>query len=126
MATYTLFSGRDRTAVRGMKEPALAPLGVVIFTFFSGRDRMTVRGMKEPALVPPTMGHLHIIQWARQNDCPWNKDTCEDAVFNGHLHILQWARQNGCRWNKYTCIDVAVRSGEDNAEILQWIQSEPE
>lgn len=40
-------------------------------------------------------GHLKLIQWARQNGCPWDI-TCRNAALNGHLEVLQWARQNGC------------------------------
>jgi hypothetical protein len=37
-------------------------------------------------------GHMHLLQWARANDCPWNAMTCEIAARGGHLELLQWAR----------------------------------
>ncbi len=41
-------------------------------------------------------GHLEVLQWARQNGCPWNELTCTEAAKGGHLEVLQWARENGC------------------------------
>ena len=41
-----------------------------------------------------------MLQWARQNGCPWDEDTCASAAEGGHLEVLQWARQNGCPWDE--------------------------
>jgi len=35
-----------------------------------------------------TEGHLHGLQWARENGCPWNEYTCAYALRGGHLYIL--------------------------------------
>ena len=43
-------------------------------------------------------GHLEILVWARENDCPWNYLTCASAAGDGHLKVLVWARENGCEW----------------------------
>ncbi|CAN0438640.1 unnamed protein product, partial [Ectocarpus fasciculatus] len=40
-------------------------------------------------------GHLEVLQWARNNGCPWDEKTCSWAAGNGHLEVLQWARNNG-------------------------------
>ena len=45
-------------------------------------------------------GHLEVLQWARENGCPWDSDTCDKAAGKGHLEVLKWARQNGCPWDK--------------------------
>ena len=37
-----------------------------------------------------------MLQWARQNGCPWDWMTCTFAAKGGHLEVLQWARENGC------------------------------
>ena len=42
------------------------------------------------------------MQWARANDCPWDKDTRAGAAEGGHLEVLQWARANGCPWDEET------------------------
>ena len=44
-----------------------------------------------------------MLQWARENGCPWNEKMCTDAAWGGHLEVLQWARENGCPWNEKTC-----------------------
>ena len=37
-------------------------------------------------------------QWARNGDL--DEWTCASADHKGHLPLLQWARQNGCPWNE--------------------------
>jgi len=49
-----------------------------------------------------------ILQWARQNGCPWDARTYqaaesylhfarpEDAASSGHSDVLRWARENDC------------------------------
>ena len=39
------------------------------------------------------------LQWAHQNGCPWDEETCSIAAEEGHLEVLQWLRQNGCPWD---------------------------
>jgi hypothetical protein len=62
-------------------------------------------------------GHLEFLQWARENGCPWDEWTCSNAALNGHLKVLKWARENGCTWDYKTCYSAA-RKG--HLEILQW------
>jgi hypothetical protein len=62
-------------------------------------------------------GHLNILQWAKANGCNWNYKTCSFAAYRGHLNILKWARANGCDWNYKTCTG-AVYGGHLN--ILKW------
>jgi hypothetical protein len=58
-------------------------------------------------------GNLNLLQWARENGCPWNKLTCSYAASRS-LEILQWARENGCPWDESTCAMAK------NLEILKW------
>ena len=59
-------------------------------------------------------GHLHIIEWARSNGCPWDTETCSTAIKQGHLNILYWAVDNGCPIDEKTlavavdCSDIKV------------------
>jgi len=66
-------------------------------------------------------GHLEVLQWARQQGCPWDKWTCADAAQGGHLEVLQWARQQGCRWDVWTCTNAA-KGG--HLEVLQWARQQ--
>jgi hypothetical protein len=36
------------------------------------------------------------------SDCH-NAGTCSRAAEGGHLEVLQWARDNGCPWDAMTC-----------------------
>ena len=62
-------------------------------------------------------GHLDVLQWARANGCPWDELTCVYAAENGHLDGLQWARANGCEWDYRTC-SRAAKYG--HLSVLQW------
>lgn len=61
-------------------------------------------------------GHLEILQWARQNDFPWDKYVCHNAAKYGYLEISQWIRQNGCEWDADTYTNAA---GNGHLKILQ-------
>ena len=41
-------------------------------------------------------GQLEILKWLRENDFPWDEETCAAAALNGHLEVMQWLRANGC------------------------------
>ena len=44
-------------------------------------------------------GHLEVLQWARANECPWDKYTCVYARKHGHHDLLKWAIANGCPYS---------------------------
>jgi hypothetical protein len=62
-------------------------------------------------------GHLEVLQWARANGCPWDRNTSLEVARRGHLEVLQWARANGCPWNAETCTLAALGG---HIEVLQW------
>jgi hypothetical protein len=43
-----------------------------------------------------------VLQWARENGCPWDFYTCKYAAQGGHLELFQWARENGCPLDERT------------------------
>jgi hypothetical protein len=43
-----------------------------------------------------------MLMWARDNDCPWDEQTCARAAEGDHLEVLRWARENSCPWNEST------------------------
>ena len=85
---------------------------------YSGCARAGVLGTKTR---PPTAarGHLHILRWARENDCPWNAWTTSRAAEGGHLDTLRWAIANGCPFGDETC-RRAAQGG--HLEVLQWLR----
>lgn len=62
-------------------------------------------------------GHLHVLKWARENGCPWDKWTCSFAAEGGHLDVLQWARQNGCPWDQWA---MAKAAKNGHLHVLKW------
>jgi len=59
------------------------------------------------------------LRWAREQGCPWDERTCVQAARGGHLHILQWVRKEGCPWDEETCA-AAARNG--HLDLLQWLR----
>lgn len=41
----------------------------------------------------------------------------------GHLEVLQWARANGCPWNRDLCVETAEYCG--NNDVEPWIEAQP-
>ena len=64
---------------------------------------------------------MKVLQWARENGCNWDEETCANAAFNGDLEILKWARENGCEWDKDLCIQAAERN--NHVEVVEWIKN---
>ncbi len=60
-------------------------------------------------------GHLEVLQWARNQVCPWNCRIA-DAATEGHFELLQWARSQGCPclWST----DACSRAAGGHFEIL--------
>jgi hypothetical protein len=42
-----------------------------------------------------------VLQWLRDNGCPWDWRVCDVAAENGHEAVLHWARANGCPEDGY-------------------------
>jgi len=66
-------------------------------------------------------GELEFLQWARRctPPLPWDETTCVEAIDGNHRHVLQWLRENGCPWSKYSG-DGVVKKGD--LEWLQWLR----
>ena len=62
-------------------------------------------------------GHLSVIQWLKENGCPWNESSCANAAYGGHLPVLQWLRDNGCPWDESSCANAAHGG---HLSVLQW------
>jgi hypothetical protein len=53
-------------------------------------------------------GQLDMLQWARQQRCPWDMRACSAAASRGHVVVLRWLREQGCPWGTGTCNSAAV------------------
>eukprot|EP01052_Picozoa_sp_SAG31_P036204 SAG31_NODE_4482_length_3197_cov_2.463202_5_plen_114_part_00 len=60
-------------------------------------------------------------QWARENGCEWDEDTCVGAARGGHVHVLEWCYEQGCaNWNARTCRAAAIAGQLD---VLKWVEA---
>jgi hypothetical protein len=48
-------------------------------------------------------GFLSLMQYAHENGCEWDKETCKYAALDGHFECLKYAHENGCQWDRDTC-----------------------
>ena len=100
-------SGRARTGARGTERRAREQPRAGISTCCSGPTRTDARGMRARATTRPRRRDLGMLQWARENGCPWDSDTCALAARGGHLSVLQWAHENGCELSEKVCNEAA-------------------
>ncbi len=68
----------------------------------------------------PERNHLPLLQWARENGCNWDDETCLYASKYGNLHILQYCVDNGCPFNRDECLELAADSG--HTLVVEWIR----
>ena len=62
-------------------------------------------------------GQFEVLEWLRENECPWDFRTCAEAAKGGHLEVVKWARAKGCPWDEWTCA-YAARAG--HLDVLKW------
>ena len=65
-------------------------------------------------------GHLEELKVLRENDIPWNEETCGAAAAGGQLEVLQCAHTNGCPWDGGTCTWAAICG---HLEMLKWARA---
>lgn len=63
-------------------------------------------------------GDLWLLQWAHEQSCPWNADTCWAAAEGGHLGCLKWLHEHGCPWFGRTCLAAAYGGHLDCLKYL--------
>ena len=56
-------------------------------------------------------GNFELVRWLRGEGCPWDCETCHQAVDQGHVEVLRWAHENGCEWDAATRDRAAVKLG---------------
>ena len=46
-------------------------------------------------------GHLDLVQYLRENKCPWDSLCCSLSAYNRHYDVTVYCVKNGCRWNVF-------------------------
>ena len=92
---------RDAVAATGRDVYQLEAEQAIRFGDLSGLQLMHQRGdldyiFNSVCMWAAGKGQLEILKWLRENDFPWNEETCARAALFGHLELLQWAHENGC------------------------------
>jgi hypothetical protein len=41
---------------------------------------------------------------------------------NGHLHVLQWAQANGCPWDSQKILQ-RLNDSDSHPEVVDWVES---
>jgi len=84
---------------------------------FFARERFELEAPEQKFGMRAIVKSRSLLQWARENGCPWDARVCAAAARGGHLETLQWARANGCPWDLMTGVEAA--SG-GFLETLKW------
>ena len=66
------------------------------------------------------IGSLETLQWARNNNYPWNHRVCNAAAARGDLPMLRWA------WSETAQMDESAfdkAAGHGHKHILEWMRS---
>ena len=75
---------------------------------------------KETCALAAYGGHLHVLMWLRENNCPWDIErTSQHAARGGRLEVLKYTRDNGYTWNERTCW-FAAQGGQ--LELLEYLR----
>lgn len=54
---------------------------------------------KNAAVCSAAVHNLAMLQWLRQNKCPWDANTVAEAAAGGHVFALKWALENHCPYD---------------------------
>ena len=89
MLCYT--AGNDPLARVRMLLLSLCPLNVLQHHISSS----LIHSFSSLILVQAAGGHLEMLQWLREEGCPWNKVVCSHAaVKNSHARVAEWIKRN--------------------------------
>lgn len=61
-------------------------------------------------------GHMHMLQWLHDKECPWDGCAPLHAAHHGHLCALQWMSQLGYP------LHFATMSNAGTVEIVHWLR----
>jgi len=74
---------------------------------------------EEACLAAARFGHLEVLQWLRARDCPWNMWCLHNAAWGGHTEVVVWARTNGCKWSRYATMWAARNGHIETLRVLR-------
>ena len=117
---------RDAVAATGREVYELGAEKAIELGDLSGMQLLHQRGDLDDELsdglctLAAEAGQHEILKWLRENDFPWDLETCRYAAAGGHLEVLQWAHANGAPWDEETCMETE-RNG--HYDMLEWAQA---
>ncbi len=47
--------------------------------------------------------NFEMLKWLKENECPWNANTCSFAAYVGNFEMLKWLKENDCPWDENSC-----------------------
>lgn len=65
---------------------------------------------------------IHILEWFKQHQCPFDGRAAEAAAAKGHLGTLIWLTTQKFPWSASNCAYVAAEEG--HLEIVAWIREQ--
>jgi hypothetical protein len=65
-------------------------------------------------------GRLHVLRFAQARDYPMSGQELGLSAANGHLNVVIWLREQGHPWDEFIC---AAAAGGGQLHVLQWLRS---
>ena len=65
-------------------------------------------------------GHIHVLEWAREQGCKWNANTARAAALHGRLNVFVWGVEKSC----YVCREASVlrwAAVSGCIDLLRWM-----
>ncbi|KAL6059439.1 Ankyrin repeat domain containing protein [Balamuthia mandrillaris] len=92
--------------------------GLDVLKFVVGQG-VTLAGDPCVCALAARRGSLEMVQWAKENGCPWDATFMAEATKTDHLEIVKWARENGCPWDSRAMMNAAVWG---DLKRCQWLK----
>ena len=111
-AARGLCGGRAARAAAGVAVAAVARLPVIQDGVRARRTAWALGGVALGAgarLHLPLVAGTCVLKLAK--GCTWGSSTCARTALGGHLEVLRWARDHDCPWNTSTCLFGPLRAG---------------
>lgn len=92
MVSWAIDHGAAQHAGGALAEAAAAAGNLPVLQYVHIFTNLVMqRNLTEAAA---THGHLAVLKWLRERECPWDEKVAAEAAVRGHIHILEYALDN--------------------------------
>ncbi len=63
-------------------------------------------------------GHLHVLKWLKEQNCPIDEDSYDSAAYGDHMNILEWLFEQNVPKGNWAMVSAAEKG---NINVLNWL-----